>query len=166
MTDATSPLLAGTAGKILYDPVGDGQVQARARFREFDRQIRLVSIHAWSRAAAERALKAALPDSGDQSLGVDKRVRVLPVGSHAVVRTQAQPAVRSQLLKHGDAFSTFASRSSPWTTRAGPVAHGTLGDRAGKHRVADGCCCPNPELDCFTGASNSVNAAADAADGF
>ncbi len=54
------PLPLGTAGKILFIKVSREQVQARAKFRDFDGRVRLVSKSGRSRAAAERALKAEL----------------------------------------------------------------------------------------------------------
>ena len=54
------PLPVGTAGKVTFVALSTGQVQARAKFRDFDGRIRLVAKHGRSRAAAERALKLAL----------------------------------------------------------------------------------------------------------
>lgn len=54
------PLPLGTYGKVLYLSTPGGQVKARAKFRDFDGRVRLVSKTGPSRAAAERALKAEL----------------------------------------------------------------------------------------------------------
>lgn len=54
------PLPVGTAGKITFVCLQSGQIQARAKFRDFDGRIRLVAKHGRSRAAAERALKLEL----------------------------------------------------------------------------------------------------------
>ncbi|MDQ6851585.1 MAG: tyrosine-type recombinase/integrase [Actinomycetota bacterium] len=54
------PLPLGTAGKVFFVPMSNGQIQARAKFRDFDGRVRLVAKHAPSRAAAERALKIEL----------------------------------------------------------------------------------------------------------
>lgn len=54
------PLPLGTFGKIGFVVQSSGEVQARARFRDFDGRTRLVSKTRRSRAAAERALKAEL----------------------------------------------------------------------------------------------------------
>lgn len=54
------PLPLGTFGKILFVPSPGGQIQARAKFRDFDGRVRLVSKQGVSRAAAERALKQEL----------------------------------------------------------------------------------------------------------
>ncbi len=54
------PLPLGTAGKILFVPMANGQMQARAKFRDFDGRVRLVAKCASSPAAAERALKIEL----------------------------------------------------------------------------------------------------------
>ncbi|TFV79430.1 site-specific integrase [Blastococcus sp. CT_GayMR19] len=52
------PLPLGTYGKVLFFAQPSGQVKARAKFRDFDGRVRLVSKVGPSRAAAERALKA------------------------------------------------------------------------------------------------------------
>jgi integrase len=52
------PLPLGTYGKVLFIAQPSGQVKARAKFRDFDGRVRLVSKVGPSRAAAERALKA------------------------------------------------------------------------------------------------------------
>lgn len=54
------PLPIGTAGKILFVSRSNGQIQARAKFRDFDGRVRLVAKYGRSRAAAERALKLEL----------------------------------------------------------------------------------------------------------
>jgi hypothetical protein len=54
------PLPVGTFGKIGFLLLPSGEIQARARFRDFDGRTRLVSKTGASRAAAERALKAEL----------------------------------------------------------------------------------------------------------
>ncbi|MPQ96473.1 hypothetical protein GB931_00755 [Modestobacter sp. I12A-02628] len=55
------PLPVGTFGKIGFLLLPSGEIQARARFRDFDGRTRLVSKTGVSRAAAERALKTELP---------------------------------------------------------------------------------------------------------
>jgi integrase len=54
------PLPVGTFGRIGFLRMPSGEIQARARFRDFDGRTRLVSKTGASRAAAERALKAEL----------------------------------------------------------------------------------------------------------
>lgn len=54
------PLPLGTYGKVLFIAQPSGQVKARAKFRDFDGRVRLVSKVGPSRAAAERALKVEL----------------------------------------------------------------------------------------------------------
>src|SRR3954454_1348278 len=54
------PLPVGTFGKIGFLLLSSGEVQARARFRDFDGRTRLVSKTGATRAAAERALKTEL----------------------------------------------------------------------------------------------------------
>jgi hypothetical protein len=58
------PLPLGTAGKILFVSMSNGQIQARAKFRDFDGRVHLVAKYGKSRAAAERALKVALAHRG------------------------------------------------------------------------------------------------------
>ncbi len=55
----------GTAGKTLFVSMSNGQIQARAKFRDFDGRIRLVANHGRTRAAAERALKIELTKPAD-----------------------------------------------------------------------------------------------------
>jgi len=57
---ARPALPVGTSGKIGFVTRPSGEIQARARFRDYDGRTRLVSKIARSRAAAERALKAEL----------------------------------------------------------------------------------------------------------
>lgn len=54
------PLPVGTFGKVGFLRLPNGEIQARARFRDFDGRTRLVSRAGASRAAAERALKTEL----------------------------------------------------------------------------------------------------------
>ena len=56
------PLPLGTAGKTLFVSLPNGRIQARAKFRDFDGRIRLVSKAGTSRASAERALKVELAE--------------------------------------------------------------------------------------------------------
>lgn len=56
------PLPLGTFGKIGFVDQPNGQIQARAKFRDYDGRVRLVAKSGRSRAAAERALKAELTD--------------------------------------------------------------------------------------------------------
>src|SRR4051794_41768495 len=54
------PRPVGTFGKIGFLLLPSGEVQARARSRDWDGEVRLVSKTGASRAAAERALKTEL----------------------------------------------------------------------------------------------------------
>ena len=54
------PLPVGTFGKIGFVEQSSGEIQARARFRDYDGRTRLVAKTGRSRAAAERALKKEL----------------------------------------------------------------------------------------------------------
>jgi integrase len=54
------PLPVGTFGRIGFVEQSSGEIQARARFRDYDGRTRLVSKIGPSRAAAERALKKEL----------------------------------------------------------------------------------------------------------
>lgn len=55
------PLPVGTAGKIGFAEL-NGQVRARANFRDYDGRVRPVTRYGSSQAAAERRLKEALRD--------------------------------------------------------------------------------------------------------
>jgi hypothetical protein len=66
-----------------------GEIQARARFRDYDGRTRLVSKIARSRAAAERALKAELtsrqaPASGGALSAVTRLDVLAEVSRHRV----------------------------------------------------------------------------------
>src|SRR3954454_3578522 len=75
------PLPIGTYGKVTFVDQASGHVQARAKFRDYDGRVRLVSRVGPSRAAAERALKAELTDrqapAGGAGLTPGTRVREL-----------------------------------------------------------------------------------------
>ena len=75
------PLPIGTFGKITYIPQASGAIQARAKFRDFDGRVRLVTKVGPSQAAAERALKAVLNErrapSADGQVSADTRVKDL-----------------------------------------------------------------------------------------
>jgi hypothetical protein len=57
---ARPPLPLGTYGRVLFLDLPGGRVQVRAKFRDYDGRVRLVSRVGRSRADAERALKAEL----------------------------------------------------------------------------------------------------------
>ncbi len=75
------PLPVGTFGKVSFVDQASGRVQARAKFRDYDGRVRLVSKVGPSRAAAERALKAELTDrqapAGGAGVTSGTRVREL-----------------------------------------------------------------------------------------
>lgn len=75
------PLPVGTAGKTQFVSLPNGQIQARAKFRDFDGRIRLVAKHGRSRAAAERALKLELTNrqtpAGGGAIAASTRVSEL-----------------------------------------------------------------------------------------
>lgn len=54
------PLPVGTYGKIHFIRIAPGQIQARARFRDYDGRLRPVAKVGPTRAGAERALKSEL----------------------------------------------------------------------------------------------------------
>jgi len=112
------PLPIGTFGKITFLEQASGSVQARAKFRDFDGKVRLVSRVGTSRAAAERALKAELHErrtpSGGGSVSPATRVRDLAelwlesgegwsTGTErtyrSMVRTQIKPALGELRLR-------------------------------------------------------------------
>jgi integrase len=112
------PLPIGTFGKVTFIAQASGAVQARAKFRDFDGRVRLVSKVGPSRAAAERALKATLHErrapSADGQVNADTRVRDLAdlwlasgerwsTGTartyRSMVRTQIKPALGELRLR-------------------------------------------------------------------
>jgi hypothetical protein len=106
------PLPVARSARSAFIPRPDGEVQARARYRDYDGRSRLVSKIARSRAAAERALKLELsnrqaPASGG-ALSAATRVNALAeawlAGAHdwstgtertyrSVIRNQVKPAL-------------------------------------------------------------------------
>lgn len=106
------PLTVGTYGKILFVAQPNGHIQARAKFRDYDGRIRLVSKLGKSRAAAERALKSELVSrqSPGGSGAITSSVRVEALADlwlsaphdwstgtqriyRSVIRTQVKPAM-------------------------------------------------------------------------
>jgi len=67
------PLPVGTYGRIAFVELPSGEIQARARFRDYDGRTRLVSKVGRSKAAAERALKRQL--TGRQAPGGSGAIR-------------------------------------------------------------------------------------------
>jgi integrase len=75
------PLPVGTYGRVSFVELPSGEIQARARFRDYDGRTRLVSKVGHSKAAAERALKAELTSrqgpAGTGAVGSSMRVQDL-----------------------------------------------------------------------------------------
>ena len=93
------PLPLGTFGKIGFVDQPNGQVQARAKFRDYDGRVRLVSKSGRSRAAAERALKAELSD------------RQTPGGSGAITAVMSVDALADIWLEAAHGWSTGTERT-------------------------------------------------------
>lgn len=102
------PLLVGTFGKVSFMRRDNGTIQARAKYRDYDGRVRLVSKSGSSRAAAERSLKEELThrqtpaSSGATSSGtrVDELADVwlaFPHGWSTGTQRTYQSAVRSQI---------------------------------------------------------------------
>jgi integrase len=93
------PLPVGTAGKFLFVALPNGEIQARAKFRDFDGRIRLVAKHGRSRAAAERALKVELSN------------RQAPVGGGAVAASTRVAELARIWLDAPHGWSTGTERT-------------------------------------------------------
>lgn len=93
------PLPLGTFGKVLFVVQASGQVQARAKFRDYDGRVRLVSKSGASKAAAERALKAELT------------LRQTPRGSGALNAATRVDALADVWLAAGHDWSTGTERT-------------------------------------------------------
>jgi integrase len=89
----------GTFGKILFVQHPSGQIQARAKFRDYDGRIRLVAKSGRTRAAAERALKAALTN------------RQTPSGSGAITSAMRVEALADAWLEASHGWSTGTERT-------------------------------------------------------
>jgi hypothetical protein len=76
-----------------------GQIQARARFRDFDGRVGLVAKHGRSRAAAERALKLELTN------------RQTPVGGGAIAATMHVSELARLWLEAPHRWSTGTERT-------------------------------------------------------
>src|SRR3954454_19296114 len=100
------PLPVGTFGKIGFLLLSSGEVQARARFRDFDGRTRLVSKTGASRAAAERALKTELT------------VRRAPGGTGALPAGTRVSALADAWLAADHGWSTGTERTYRSTVRA------------------------------------------------
>lgn len=92
-------LPVGTFGKIGFVEQSSGEIQARARFRDYDGQTRLVSKIGRSRAAAERALKAELLS------------RQAPGGNSAVRSSMRVEALADVWLASAHGWSTGTERT-------------------------------------------------------
>jgi integrase len=137
------PLPLGTYGRVLFLAMPNGRVQARAKFRDYDGRVRLVSKVGSSRAAAERALKAELTDrqgpGGVGALTAATRMSALAdtwleadhgwsTGTmrtyRSVVRKQIQPAFGQLCIREvtpgvvGRALSAIAKSSGPGAAKS------------------------------------------------
>ena len=102
------PLPLGTYGKVLFIAQPSGHVKARAKFRDFDGRVRLVSKVGPSRAAAERALKAELTS------------RQAPGGVGAITAATRMATLADAWIEadHGWSTATQRTYSSVSTSRS------------------------------------------------
>jgi hypothetical protein len=96
---ARPPLPLGTDGKVLFPDLRDGRVQARAKFRDYDGRVRLVSRVGRSRAAAERALKTEFAR------------RQAPGGAGAITAATRVSALADAWLEADHGWSTGTTRT-------------------------------------------------------
>src|SRR3954447_17065244 len=140
------PLPVGTFGKIGFLLLPSGEVQARARFRDFDGRTRLVSKTGATRASAERALKTELAarrgPGGAGVITASSRVSALveawmdadhgwSTGTErtyrSVIRTSVLPAFGQLTLQEGTPRRGGRALTANARTRGG-------GGRPGTHR--------------------------------
>lgn len=93
------PLPVGTFGKIGFVEQASGEIQARARVRDYDGRTRLVSKIGRSHAAAERALKAELTS------------RQAPGGTGAIRSSMRVEALADAWLESAHDWSTGTERT-------------------------------------------------------
>ncbi len=93
------PLPVGTARQDRFVALPNGQIQARARFRDYDGRIRLVAKIGRSRAAAERALKSELTN------------RQTPVGGGAIAASTRVSELARLWLDAPHGWSTGTERT-------------------------------------------------------
>jgi len=134
------PLPLGTYGRVLFIAQAGGRVQARARFRDYDGCIRLVSKIGGSRPAAERALKADLTrrqaPGGQGAISPATRLDALAdawlLAPHAwasgtqrtyatIVRNQVKPALGRLRLQEVSPGAVSRALTA-MTARSGPSA--------------------------------------------
>lgn len=161
------PLPLGTFGKILFLRGAGGRVEARAKFRDFDGRVRLVSRVGPTRAAAERLLKAELtrrqaPASGgaiarttcvsdlaDAWLAASKRSITTDRLYRTVVAKHVKPALgqlRVQEVTAGTvtrALRTMGERSGPSVAKTARTCLSGMFSLA----VEDGAVTVNPVRD-------------------
>src|SRR4051812_43341243 len=174
------PRPVGTFGKIGFLLLPSGEVQARARFRDFDGRTRLVSKTGASRAAAERALKTELTvrraPGGTGALTAGTRVSALAdawlAADHgwstgtertyrSTVRAQVVPAVGRLCLREvtpgtvSRALATIASTSGPGAAKTARACLSGMIAMA----IADGAVMANPVRDAATRLNTSAKKA-------
>jgi len=162
------PLPAGTFGKIGFLLLPSGEIQARARFRDFDGRTRLVSKTGASRAAAERALKTELAarrgPGGAGVITASSRVSALveawlatdhgwSTGTErtyrSVVRTSLLPAFGQLTLREvtpgrvGRALTAIAKTSGPGAAKTARACLSSMFSLA----IDDGAVTANPVRD-------------------
>ncbi|GAA4740572.1 site-specific integrase [Modestobacter marinus] len=158
----------GTFGRIGFLLLSSGEVQARARFRDFDGRTRLVSKTGTTRAAAERALKTELAarrgPGGAGVITASSRVSALveawlaadhgwSTGTErtyrSVIRTSVLPAFGQLTLQEvtpgrvGRALTAIAKASGPGAAK---TARACLSGMF-SHAIDDGAITANPVRD-------------------
>jgi integrase len=162
------PLPVGTFGKVGFVAQPGGEIQARARFRDYDGRTRLVSKVGPSRAAAERALKAELAarqsPGGSGAIGAGMRLENLAdawleaahgwsTGTErtyrSVVRNQVKPALGRLLVREvtagviSRALSAIAKTSGPGAAKSARACLSGMFDLA----IEDAAISVNPVRD-------------------
>src|SRR3954453_1151244 len=162
------PLPVGTFGKVGFLLLPSGEVQARARFRDFDGRTRLVSKTGVSRAAAERALKTELAarrgPGGAGVITASSRVSALveawlaadhgwSTGTErtyrSVIHTSVLPAFGQLTLQEvtpgrvGRALTAIAKTSGPGASKTARACLSSMFSQA----IDDGAISSNPVRD-------------------
>jgi hypothetical protein len=167
----------GTFGKIGFIEQSSGEIQARARFRDYDGRTRLVAKTGPSRAAAERALKKELSSrqfpAGTGAIAAAMRLALLadtwldaPHGwstgtkrtYRSVVRNQVKPAlgqlcvreVTRPVLSAGHWLPSHGVAERARRSRLGPACRECSGSRSRMAR--------SPRIRCGTRLRGSVSA--------
>jgi hypothetical protein len=113
------PVPLGTFGRIAFVTKRNGQIEARARFRDFDGSVRLVATVAPSRSAAERLLKTEMV------------TRQAPAGVGSVAPSTRLDALSEVWLACPHGWSTGTTRTYT------PVVRNQVKPALGRLRVSE-----------------------------